>query len=103
MRRIDVDVRVQRRQPVLTFRNHRPVTESLGKNQVPVKTAPSIAIAKELEEKVKAEIQNKVSFSSFPYRLTSSDETLYIHISHQTHTAKYIESSTAKTRCRFET
>ena len=50
------------RQPVLTFRNHRPVTESLSENQVPVKTAPSIAIAKELEEKVKAEIQNKVSF-----------------------------------------
>ena len=38
------------------------MTESLSENQVPVKTAPSIAIAKELEEKVKAEIQNKVSF-----------------------------------------
>ena len=38
------------------------MTESLSENQVPVKTAPSVAIAKELEEKVKAEIQNKVSF-----------------------------------------
>eukprot|EP00938_MAST-03A_sp_MAST-3A-sp1_P002894 g2894.t1 len=57
----DEEDKEEKKQPVLTFRNHRPVTESLGKNQVPVKTAPSIAIAKELEEKVKAEIQNKPS------------------------------------------
>ena len=62
------------------------MTESLSENQVPVKTAPSIAIAKELEEKVKAEIQNKVSFflrfdidSSLPIK------PYHIHFTSNTH------------------
>ena len=50
----------EQQEPVLKFRNHRPVTESLSKKQLPVKAAPSVAIAKELEKQVKEEIQNKV-------------------------------------------
>ena len=59
------------------------MTESLSVNQLPAKIAPSIAIVKDLDEQVKADIQNKVCF----FFLSSYDDFL-------THFTQNIQPST---------